>query len=289
MSHLRRGAVLGTALATIAAGLLTGSTTSATAAARGDAAAATVDVFVQRNNIVRMDTTLTAGLKRFVVRSAGEAGLQLIRPAAGYTKAEAVQDLVNGLFRGRMRAMKRFERNTTFYGGVYSDVEKPARMWVNLPAGTYWAIDTNDETPTAREVRTFRVSGAGSSASPSADAVIRAVGSMDWAKSPRAIPARGKLTFRNDSIQDHHLIMARLTRGTTMAEFTEWVESGMDSPPPVHMNGGFDTGVISPGIEMTTRYALRPGRYVMVCFWPDTTMDGMPHIMMGMYRGIRVG
>ena len=35
-------------------------------------------------------------------------------------------------------------------------------------------------------------------------------------------------------------------------------------------------------------YRLPRGNYVLVCFWPDASMGGMPHAFMGMYRGIKV-
>ena len=35
-------------------------------------------------------------------------------------------------------------------------------------------------------------------------------------------------------------------------------------------------------------YRLPRGNYVLVCFWPDANMGGMPHAFMGMYRGIKV-
>lgn len=47
--------------------------------------------------------------------------------------------------------------------------------------------------------------------------------------------------------------------------------------------------MVSPGKSMTMRYSLPPGNYVMICFWPDADMGGMPHAFMGMYRGIRIG
>ena len=39
---------------------------------------------------------------------------------------------------------------------------------------------------------------------------------------------------------------------------------------------------------MAMNYSLPRGDYVLVCFWPDANMGGMPHAFMGMYRGIKV-
>jgi hypothetical protein len=55
------------------------------------------------------------------------------------------------------------------------------------------------------------------------------------------------------------------------------------------MTGGLDTGVLSPGKSMSFSYRLPRGNYVLMCFWPDADMGGTPHVLMGMYRGLRVG
>ena len=39
---------------------------------------------------------------------------------------------------------------------------------------------------------------------------------------------------------------------------------------------------------MTADYKLPKGNYVMLCFWPDATMGGMPHAFMGMIREIKL-
>jgi hypothetical protein len=287
MSVRRHIAVISTALGTIAAGLLAAGST--TAAAQGDGDTAAVDVFVQRNHVIDMDTTLRPGVNKLMIRSARDAGFQLVQADAGYTKRQLGQDIVAGLGRGRMPALRRFERNVTLHGGVGTTADKPGVVWVDLEPGIYWALDTYDETPTAREMRTVRVSGAETNRMMPTGPVIRATGPADWAPKPKRIPARGRMTFRNDSSENHFLIMGRLLPGKTVADFKEWVDGGFEGPPPADDRAGLDTGVISGGEEMAFKYALKPGRYVMVCFWPDASMGGMPHVMMGMYRGIRVG
>ena len=47
-----------------------------------------------------------------------------------------------------------------------------------------------------------------------------------------------------------------------------------------------DSGVVSPGHSATFKYNLPKGNYVMLCFWPDASMGGMPHAFMGMHRPI---
>lgn len=292
MSFVRRMAVLSTTLGVTAASLVTALPTSTAAPARGDGSGNLVNVFVNGDRSISMDQELRPGLHKFVVRSARDAGFQLAMPAPGYTKREAVRDIVNGLNQGNVKALRRFERNVTLAGGVTSSGEVTGTMWVNLQRGTYWAVDTRPRQPEARDFLTVRVAGQRLGASVEADAVVRAVGAVDWARRPASIPTRGRLTFRNDSTDNHFLILTKLRNGKTMADFREWIEGvqqGVEAPPPVRFDIGLDTGVISPDRKMTFRYSLPAGNYVMICFWPDADMGGMPHAFMGMYRGIRVG
>jgi hypothetical protein len=84
--------------------------------------------------------------------------------------------------------------------------------------------------------------------------------------------------------------MAKLKKGMTYQDFKKWFASSMDGPPsgpsPVNFGIGMDSGVLSPGHSATFKYNLPKGDYVMLCFWPDASMGGMPHAFMGMTRGI---
>ena len=290
MSASRRLVAVTAALGLTAGGLVTATGTASVA--RGDGGDVVVDVFIDGTRTIGVAEQLRPGVHKFVVRSERQSGFQLLQSAAGYTKGEALRDVAEGLGAGKVRALKRFERNTTLVGGVYSAPEKPAVMWLDLEPGTYWAVDVNDMRPKPSEVVTIKVAGAATAAAMPDGPVIRAVDSTEFAKSPRSIPARGRLTFRNVSDQNHFVELARLAKGKTMADFEAWIEavkSGNETPPPIDFRSSVGTGVIDPGREMAMTYSLRPGRYVMVCWWPDASMGGMPHAFMGMYRGIKVG
>ena len=49
-----------------------------------------------------------------------------------------------------------------------------------------------------------------------------------------------------------------------------------------------ETGSLSPGRSMTVDYDLPGGQYVVLCFFPDPKMGGMPHAMMGMVGSFTV-
>ncbi len=112
-----------------------------------------------------------------------------------------------------------------------------------------------------------------------------------WAKKPASIPNKGLLTFKNAASQNHFIAMAKLKKGMT------YRTSRSGSPPLSRVLPGrrrstsasaSDSGVVSPGHSATFKYNVPKGDYVMVCFWPDATMGGMPHVFMGMHRVITV-
>lgn len=290
MSMSRRLAAVATALGTVAAGLLSGATVgSADAASAGGAQ--TVEVFVKRDHTIRMLESISPGLTTFEITSARPAGFQIVQAAKGYTKSEAMRDIGLSFSKNNMKAFKRFEKNITLYGGMPSSPKKPATLRVDLDEGTYWALDTMPATLPPSKILTFEVTGDKAHGELSGQ-VIRAVGEVDWGKvSPRITPS-GTILFENASADNHFLEIVRLAKGKTMKDFRAWIKAakqGKQTRPPVVLTGSIDTGVISPGTSMSFDYKLRPGNYVLLCWWPDADMGGMPHAFMGMYRGLKVG
>ena len=292
MSRVRWMAVT-TALGVSAAGVLTVATTPTVHAQAETAAAPTTAVQIARDHSVTMPQQLRPGVHRFVVRSARRAAFQLVMPDRGYTKAEAARDVNSGLGDQEtdVAALRRFERNVTLLGGVTSTARRAGVLWARLRPGTYWAVDTNVTPARTRHLLTVRVTGAKVSGALPGGAVIRAVNAVDWAARPKVINRSGRMVFRNDSTDNHFIAMAKLKAGKTMKDFRQWlnaIQQGTDTPPPVREDITLDTGVLSPGKQMTMNYSMPRGNYVMICWWPDADMGGMPHAFMGMYRGIRL-
>lgn len=270
----------GTVLSTVAAGTAQG------------AQAPTVRVHITKYHNVKMPTRLRPGMHRFVVRSTKDAGFELVRPHAGYTKREFSHDIRVG-FRGDVAAFKRFERSTDLLGGVNPQGRGPAEvMWVRVPRGRVWALDASPDRVPPRKVLTLHVAGARVPGVLPGRATLRAIHETDFAKRPRSIPGSGRLIVRNNSTDNHFFGIVRLRAGKTVADFAEWIDQvkqGNDAPPPVNFDvGGVDSGVVGPGHAMSLKYGLPAGDYVLVCFWPDVEEDFMPHAFMGMYRGLRV-
>lgn len=284
----RRLSVLATALGTIAAGLMAGTTVTAAGATSAASATQTVEVFIKRDHTVVMPGEIRPGVTKFRIGSRRAASFQIAQAAEGYSKAQAMRDINAAFTKNNMKALKRFEANITLLGGMPTRRDDPATMSVRLRPGTYWALDSMPSMLDAAKVLTFEVAGESVGGTLSGQ-VIRATGEHTWGKLSPRIDRRGVIRFQNTSDAPHFIAIAKLAKGKTMRDFREYMESGAEGPPPINFEVGLDTGVIGGGQSMSFNYRLPAGQYVLTCWWPMADMGGMPHAMMGMYRGIKVG
>lgn len=288
MTPVRRLAHYAMSLGVAAAGMLVVTTLAADAASTGPP---TVNVYVAKNHAIAMSQRIRPGIHKYVIHSGASADFQPLQAAPGYTKAELSRDNFYDVKRGRIPALKRLEENITALGGATSEPGNPAVMWLKLPAGDYWFLDTSPRQIRPAMILTVHVAGDRIEGGIAGTAVIRAIHQADWASHPASISHKGRLKFRNDSRDNHFMELVKLADGKTMEDFRRWIakaKRGVNSPPPVDFQNGLSTGVVSPGHKMTVKYNLPPGRYVLVCFWPDADEGGMPHAFGGMYRGIRL-
>lgn len=286
--HLRELRVLVSGLALLGAASI-GTATGASAAETSlSSSATTVAVSISKTHAVTLPTTLQPGVNEFrVTTEAKSSGFQLAQLADGYTLDQAIDDIANGLNKGRMKAFKRFEKNVTLLGGVTLTPGKIGKVTLDLPAGTYYATDI--EKNKASAFTQFTVAGADTGATMPSGATVRATKATTWAKNPRTIARKGMLTFENFSSENHFVSLAKLRKGKTIKDFKRWIKAAMngeEGPPPVSFRVSFDSGVVSAGQTVAMNYKLPRGKYVLACFWPDASMGGMPHAFMGMYRAI---
>ncbi|HLN78414.1 MAG TPA: hypothetical protein VK204_15310 [Nocardioidaceae bacterium] len=284
-SFTRHLAVTATALGTLCAGLVSAAPAGAVAAGQ------TVNVLVRRDHSVVMPGSIRPGLTNFRITSRRAATFQILEPAPGYAPREAIRDANAAFTKNNIKALRRFEANTTLLGGLSTRRNKPGTLSVKLPTGRYWALDVSPRVLKAANAVGLQVTGT-SVGGRNSGRVIRAVDDTKWGKLTPSIPTRGRIWFQNRSTENHFLVAAMLAKGKTMKDFRAWIrqaKQGKQTPPPLVMTGGLDTGVISPGKSMSFDYRLPRGNYVLMCFWPDADMGGTPHVLMGMYRGLRVG
>jgi hypothetical protein len=274
---------LTTSLVLVGATTLTVAVT--TAPALSSVSTPPVAVTISATRVITMPATLQPGVTTFEVTSAAKGGsaFQLLLPAADYTPDEAARDIEKGLEQGKIKQLKRFEANVTLLGGMTAD-DTADTLVVDLEPGTYWALDTNTNKP--EKFLPFTVTGVDSgNVLPPTDAMLKAKQATTWSGSPKSIPNKGLMTFKNAASQNHFIVLIKLKKGKTYADFKEWLASE-EGPPPVKEDVGLDSGVVSPGHSATFDYRLPKGDYVLLCFWPDASMGGMPHAFMGMHRAI---
>ena len=96
--------------------------------------------------------------------------------------------------------------------------------------------------------------------------------------------APGMTTFRfvNNGQQEHHVILARLDSGKTVADLQAEMAKNPNGEPAWLTFHGAASGVVAGGSANST-INLPEGRYVLLCFIPDQA-DGTPHVMKGMMR-----
>ncbi|MGH3497152.1 MAG: hypothetical protein ACRDP1_06790 [Nocardioidaceae bacterium] len=291
MRIITKGTAVGGALALAGSVVALAGPASVASAASGPAPAPVAHVFVTKAHQILMPVNLRPGMHKFVVRSGGHAAFQIVRVHGAYTKAQLAHDVNWGLGRSKVRWEHRFERHTRLLGGVAASPGHSGTLWVTLRPGNYWVADTNATPTLPRKIRTLHVSGARLvTQAVRSFAHIAAIRDTTWAARPRWIPHTGVLTFTNKARDNHFVELAKLAKGKTIADFRRWinkVKSGQNpGRPPLNPAWDMVTGVVSPGASMQSKYSLAPGHYVLVCWWPDADMGGMPHAFMGMYRGI---
>lgn len=85
------------------------------------------------------------------------------------------------------------------------------------------------------------------------------------------------LRVENDGMHRHHLIVARILHGATLAEIDRW--DGQSKPAPIAEIGG--AASMDPGYATVTALRLTPGRYLLACVLADGPTS-KPHFMLGM-------
>jgi hypothetical protein len=202
----------------------------------------------------------------------------------GYDAADFVRDINKYGAKNDIKALKRAVKNTTILGGISGG----GTGTIVLPrAGSYTPFSIGERgLVTGRDLV---VRGAKrSSKTPKVDGkIIGKVGPSFGGSS--SMPAKGRFAFKNKADEPHFVVMQQVAEGTTTDTVLQFLQTDDGSaPPPWALPAGLTTGTLSPGRSMTVDYDLPPGQYVVMCFFPDPEMHGMPHALMGMLRMIHL-
>ena len=92
-------------------------------------------------------------------------------------------------------------------------------------------------------------------------------------------PGRHAVRIVNDGSQPHEAVMFRLAAGKKGGDIANWVQAGMQGPPPGNPVAGISAE--APGKDNILLLDLQPGNYALICFMPDAK-DGKAHAAHGM-------
>ncbi|RYC14678.1 hypothetical protein [Nocardioides zhouii] len=215
----------------------------------------------------------------------GKGVVEIAMFKRGYDGEDFNADI--GLFGAKndIKALKHALANTQILGGF----EGGGSGTVVLPrAGSYTPFSIGRRGVVLGDPIIVRGEKRASS-TPRTDGRILATTGPAWGGST-TLPAQGRLLFKNkgNTGVPHFLVLQQVAEGTTTDTVLEYLQSGDEGQPPWGLPGGMESASLSPGRSMTVDYDLPAGQYVVMCFFPDPKMDGMPHALMGMLEMIHL-
>jgi uncharacterized cupredoxin-like copper-binding protein len=101
----------------------------------------------------------------------------------------------------------------------------------------------------------------------------------------------GTVAIKNVGTQLHEAIIVKEAEGATFDKVTAFFLTPPGTPPPSGPPPFTSAGGIvglGPNQTMYQTMALTPGKYVMLCFFPDPTKGNQPHALEGMVKEITV-
>ncbi len=215
----------------------------------------------------------------------GKGVVELAKFKNGYDSADFIGDINKFGAKNDIKALKHALANTQILGGFQGG---GSGTMVLPSAGSYTPFSLGQRGVVLGDPIMVRGAKRSSSA-PSTDGQILAKPGPSWGGST-TFPAKGRLMFKNKSSTGvpHFLVLQQVAEGTTTDQVLEFLQSGDEGNPPWGLPAGMETGSLSPGKKMTVDYDLPAGQYVVMCFFPDPKMGGMPHALMGMLEMIHL-
>jgi uncharacterized cupredoxin-like copper-binding protein len=102
---------------------------------------------------------------------------------------------------------------------------------------------------------------------------------------------QGTVAIKNVGTQVHELIIMKEAAGKTLDDVKKFLLTAPGTPPPAGPPP-FTTagGIVGLGAHQTMyqTMALKPGKYVFICFFPDPTKGDLPHALEGMIKEITI-
>jgi hypothetical protein len=226
---------------------------------------------------------LRAGRVKVSVKGKGTAEFAMFK--RGYDADDVAADLNKFGAKNNIKALKHALANTQVLGGFASG---GSGTIVFPRAGSYTPFSIGERGVVVGAPIVVR-GPVRTSSVPRVDGKIIAKPGPSWGGASN-LPMKGRFLFKNrhSTGVPHFVILQQVAEGTTTDQVLAYLQSGVETPPPWGLQAGMETGSLSPGRSMTVNYDLPAGQYVIMCFFPDPNMGGMPHALMGMLRMIHL-
>lgn len=262
----------------------TGAHASASAATSQAAVPHVTATLTKKTITLKGGKGLRAGRVKLSVQGKGIVEFAMFK--SGYDAADFAADVNTFGAKNDVKALKRALANTQILGGLAGG----GSGTIVLPkAGSYTPISIGERGVVFG--KPLVVTGpARSTSAPRTDGSIIAKNGPAWGGASH-LPMKGRFLFKNkgNTGVPHFVALQQVAEGTTTDQVLEFLQSETEGPPPAWLlPGSLETGTLSPGRSMTVDYDLPAGQYVVLCFFPDPKMGGMPHSLMGMMEMIHL-
>ncbi len=108
---------------------------------------------------------------------------------------------------------------------------------------------------------------------------------------PKGFTGKGTFTVENQGSEVHELALFKIADGKTIDDVKGFLLAPPGTPPPVgpppFTSAGGVVGLSAKAKAWLT-LDLAPGKYAMLCFFPDPKKDNLPHALEGMIKEITV-
>lgn len=259
--------------------------------------AAKIALTLSGKKTVGLPATLTPGYHAFLLKQKGPniRDLVIVRfTDASYDVKKLGRD-INALFASQTFAAKAYHRvvgRSTIAGTVSAagaGIVGP-EVGLSLKAdSTYFFLNTPDSNNGPNVVTVVKTVGAASSVKPRYTATIR---QREFAFGETGLKAGTQLVrVQNVGAQIHELGLALITDPTkTEQDAVDAIESGgPDTAPPAWLQeagfGGFHTPKDTEYLKLHLNHG---DRLLLVCFMPDATSGGTPHVFRGMHKLVTI-
>lgn len=181
-----------------------------------------------------------------------------------------------------------------YAGGIYAEAGQTAQVVLDLASGEWVAWGDDPTAPQAPVVVNVTGEMPADLTEPESGATITMAEYTIEVTGGELTAGQQVVKITNVGAQPHFIFVALGPDSMTGEDIEAILESEMTgTPPATDLDPDADfvpvlgTGTQSTGTDIWVTMDLEPGKYLMICFFPDIE-SGLPHALEGMYSIIEV-